>query len=130
MPKKRVGTNVGIRYSEAFKMQVVRELEENDLPFIHVQRKYGIRGNTTVPIWARKYGNGSRGKVIRVQKPEEINELKELKLRVRRLETALADANVDLAIERAYTRLACERAGIKDVDAFKKKADGPAGTKL
>jgi hypothetical protein len=46
------------------------------------------------------------------------------------LETALADANVDLAIERAYTRLACERAGIKDVDGFKKKADGPAGTQL
>jgi hypothetical protein len=65
-----------------------------------------------------------------VQKPEEIDELKQLKLRVRRLETALADANVDLAIERAYTRLACERAGIKDVEGFKKKADGPAGTQL
>jgi hypothetical protein len=111
-------------------MEVVRELEENDLPFLQMQRKYGIKGCGTVQSWARKYGNGSRGKVIRVQKPEEIDELKQLKLRVRRLETALADANVDLAIERAYTRLACERAGIKDVDGFKKKADGPAGTQL
>jgi transposase-like protein len=111
-------------------MEVVRELEENDLPFAQVQRKYGIKGCVTVQSWARKYGNGSRGKVIRVQKPEEIDEAKQLKLRVRRLETALADANVDLAIERAYTRLACERAGSKDVDAFKKKAGGPAGTKL
>ena len=130
MSKKRVGANFGIRYSEAFKMEVVRELEENDLPFEQVRRKYGIKGGETVQAWARKYGNGSRGKVIRVQKPEEINELKELKRRVRRLETALADANVDLAIERAYTRLACDRAGIKDVIAFKKKAGGPAGTKL
>jgi transposase-like protein len=130
MSKKRAGENHGIRYSEAFKMEVVRELEENDLPFAQVQRKYGIRGCDTVQKWVRKYGNGSRGKVIRVQKPEEIDELQQLKLRVRRLETALADANVDLAIERAYTRLACERAGIKDVDAFKKKADGPAVTKL
>lgn len=111
-------------------MEVVRELEENDLPFSALQRKYGIKGCDTIQKWARKYGNGSRGKVIRVQKPEEINELKQLKLRVRRLETALADSNVDLAIERAYTRLACDRAGIKDVDAFKKKAGGPAGTKL
>ena len=47
---------------------------------------------------------------------------------MRRLETALADANVDLALERAYTRLACERAGIKDVDEFKKKADGQRRT--
>jgi hypothetical protein len=64
-----------------------------------------------------------------VQKPEEIDELKRLKERLRRLETALADANVDLALERAYTRIACERAGIKDVDEFKKKAGGPPGMK-
>jgi transposase-like protein len=130
MWKKRVGLNFGIRYSEAFKMEVVRELEENDLPFEQVRRKYGIKGCATVQSWARRYGNGSRGKVIGVQKPEEIDETKQLKLRVRRLETALADANVDLAIERAYTRLACDRAGIKDVEAFKKKAGGPAGAKL
>ena len=129
MSKKRIGANFGIRYSEAFKMEVVRELEENDLSFLQMQRKYGIKGCGTIQSWARKYGNGSRGKVIRVQKPDEIDELKQLKLRVRRLETALADANVDLAIERAYTRLACERAGIKDVEGFKKKAGGAADTK-
>lgn len=130
MSKKRPGENHNIRYSEAFKMEVVRELEENDLPFEQVQRKYGIRGQGTVQGWARKYGNGSRGKVIRVQKPEEIDELKRAKDRIRRLETALADANVDLAIERAYTRIACERAGIKDVEEFKKKAAGQPGIKL
>jgi hypothetical protein len=36
----------------------------------------------------------------------------------------LADANIDSALERAYTRLACQRAGITDVAEFKKKADG------
>lgn len=110
-------------------MAVVRELEEDDLPFIHVRRKYGIKGCETVPKWVRKYGNGSRGKVIRVQKPKEINELKQLKERTRQLERALADAHVDLALERAYTRIACQRAGIEDVEAFKKKADGQPGIK-
>jgi transposase-like protein len=129
MSKTRRGANGNIRYSEAFKMQVIRELEEDDLSFAQVRRKYGIKGCGTLQTWARKYGNGSRGKVIRVQKPEEIDELKRLKERVRRLETALADANVDLAIERAYTRLACARAGIKDVDDFKKKAAGQPGIK-
>ena len=119
---------VAIRYSEAFKMEVVRELESG-ISFGAVQRKYGIRGAATVQRWVQKYGNGSRGKVIRVEKPEEIDELKRLKERVRRLETALADANVDLALERAYTRLACQRAGIKDVEEFKKKADGQPGMK-
>jgi hypothetical protein len=43
------------------------------------------------------------------------------------LEGALADANIDAALERAYTRLACQRAGIADVAEFKKKAAGQPG---
>jgi len=109
-------------------MAVVREVEQEDLPFEHVRRKYGIRSAVTVGTWVRKYGNGSRGIRIRVEKPEEINELKGLKERVRRLESALADANIDLALERAYTELACERAGI-EVEEFKKKAAGRLPTK-
>jgi hypothetical protein len=64
-----------------------------------------------------------------VEKPEEISEMERLKRRVRQLEAALADSNIDLAIERAYTKMACERAGIKDVEEFKKKADGTLHTK-
>jgi hypothetical protein len=63
-----------------------------------------------------------------VETPEEINELKRLKERVKRLETALADANLELALEKAYTQIACERAGIKDVDEFKKKHPGTQRT--
>jgi len=106
-------------------MEVVRELERDVLPFDQVRRKYGIGGSWTVQKWVHQYGNGSRGKVIRVEKPEEINEKEQLKRRVRALERALADTNIDLALERQFTRLACERAGIKDVAEFKKKAGGP-----
>src|SRR3954469_22953686 len=91
-----------IRYSAAFQMEVVRELESEGLSIHAVRRKYGIRRAGTVENWLRKLGNGTRGKVIRVQRPEEIDELKQLKDRVRRLETALADANLDLVLERAY----------------------------
>jgi transposase len=117
-----------IRYSEAFKVQVVRELETGKINIDQICRKYGIGGRASIRHWLAKYGNGTVGKVIRVQKPEEIDELKRLKERVRKLETALADANLDLALERAYTHLACERAGIRDVTEFKKKAAGPRGT--
>ena len=34
-------------------MEVVRELEENDLPFAQVQRKYGVTGCGTVQTWAQ-----------------------------------------------------------------------------
>lgn len=109
-------------------MGLVREIEEQDLPLEEVRRRFGIKGNTTLLKWVRKYGNGSRGKRIRVERPEEISELERLRERVRRLERALADANMDAALERAYTSLACERAGL-EVTEFKKKAAGQLRTR-
>jgi transposase-like protein len=99
------------------------------LSYAAVRQKYGITGNATVQVWVRKYGSGIRGRMVRVEKPEEISQLKRLKERVRQLESALADANIDLGLERAYTRLACEEAGIQDVEAFKKNAGGKARMK-
>ena len=113
-----------IRYSENFKMAVVREMESAGLTVRAMQRKYGIRGAGTVECWLAKYGDGTRGKIIRVETPKEINETQRLKERVKRLERLLADTNLDLALERQYTRLACQRAGITDVVEFKKKAGG------
>jgi transposase len=117
-----------IRYSEAFKMQVVREMEKEGINCGEIRRKYGIRGGGTIEQWVRKYGNGLLGKVIRVETPNEIDEFKRLKERVKRLESLLADTNLELALERQYTRLACQRAGIEDVVEFKKKADGKPPT--
>lgn len=109
-------------------MQVVRELEGGLINIDQIRRKYGIGGCCTIRRWVKKHGNGSVGRVIRVEKPQEINEREELKRRVRALEKALADANIDLVLERAYTKIACERAGIKDVEAFKKKHRGEQPT--
>ena len=118
-----------IRYSEAFKMSVVRELEAGGLAFNAIKRKYGIKGTATVPRWVKKYGNGTRGKVIRVEKPDEMDQQRQLKERVRALERAVGTLHVELALERAYTEIACERAGIADVAELKKKAAGLPGIK-
>lgn len=117
-----------IRYSESFKLEVVREMETQGLKAHQVRRKYGIVGGGTVENWARKYGNGLMGKVIRVETPKDVDERKKLQERVKRLESLLADTNLELALERQYTRLACERAGIEDVEEFKKKALGKRRT--
>ena len=109
-------------------MSVVQELERSGLAFGEVARKYGIAGSATIQIWVRKYGNGSRGKVIRVEKPDEIDQKKQLQERVRVLERTVGTLHVELALERAYMEIACERAGIADVAAFKKKAAGKPGT--
>jgi transposase-like protein len=115
-----------IRYSEAFKQQVLRELEEGKLESIEQARRvYGIRGGGTITKWIQNYGKTHlMRKVVRVEKPEEISELKQLRKRVRDLEKGLASAHLDLKLEEAYTRVACRSAGIDDVDEFKKKHGG------
>ena len=105
-------------------MAVVRELEGGEIPFDRIRRKYGIKGCSTVQRWARKYGSGDLGRIIRVEKPNEVSERDEMKRRIKALEKALADAHIELALERACTRVACQRAGIKDLAEFKKKAAG------
>ena len=115
-----------IRYSEAFKLQVVRELEQGrfDNPTA-AGRAYGVNGTETVANWVRRYGKDHLlRKVIRVMKTDEQAEVKALRKRVRELERALADAHIDLKLEEAYVELACEAAGIEDVVEFKKKHAG------
>jgi len=113
-----------VRYSEAFKIQIVRELERGLINMDQIRRKYGIGSGGSIRYWLGKYGNGTVGKVIRVEKTEEINERAALKKRVRQLEALVADSQVDLAIERATSELLAERAGVTDLEEFKKKARG------
>ncbi len=115
-----------IRYSEAFKLQVLRELEEGRFETrAAAYRAYGIRGQGTIDSWAVKYGkNHLVGKVIRVETPKEVSEVKTLRKRVKDLEKALADEHLGHMLDEAYLEIACEAAGIDDVDAFKKKHVG------
>jgi len=111
-----------IRYSEAFKRQVVEELERGKHSSIGgARRAYGIRGAETVSAWVRKYGREDLfPKRVRVETMKERNELKEARKRIRELEAAVADAHIDHCLEKAYFHVACDRMGV-DPDEFKKK---------
>jgi len=115
-----------IRYSEAFKLQVVRELEQGRFGSIgEARRAYGVRGAATVDAWVRRFGKDHLlGKVVRVMKADEQAEVNALRKQVRELKSALADAHLDLKLDAAYLRIACRTAGIEDVEAFKKKHAG------
>lgn len=119
-----------IRYSESFKLQVVRELEEGRHSSCWAAMEaYGIRGSETVYRWARQYGGEHlTRRVMRVETTEERDELKRMKARIRELERALSDATLDLRLEREFLKIACWRAGIEDVEEFKKKVDGKLST--
>jgi len=109
-------------YSEAFKRQVVGELERGKHVSIEAARRaYGIGGATTVARWVRKYGREDLlPKRVRIETLKERDELKEARKRIRELEAAVADAHIDYCLEKGFLQAACERLGV-DMESFKKK---------
>jgi len=114
-----------LRYSEAFKQEVVSELERGRFGSPHeASQAYGIRGHATVRRWVEEYGKSHLlSKVVRVEKQGEPGEIKRLKERVRQLESALADAYIDGALAESYFEILCERTRT-DGEAFKKNTLG------
>jgi transposase-like protein len=110
------------RYSEAFKHQVVQEIESGKFSSAHAAaRAYGIPGMCTVANWLRKYGRKDLiPKKISITTMSERDENQELKKRVSELEKALADAYMQGLLNESYFELACERLNM-DPEAFKKK---------
>jgi transposase-like protein len=120
---------VTVRYSKAFKIHLVREVEKGEIPLSQIARKYGLGTCWTLCRWVRQLGNGTSGKVIYVKKPEELDELTQLRREIKRVKEALANAHMDLALEKAFTELLAEKAGIDDLEGFKKKQGGQRSTK-
>ena len=115
--------NEAVRYSEAFKQQVISELEAGKFSgAFAAARAYGIRGRGTINAWLRKYGRGDlMARRVTITTMAEQDEAKALKQRVRELEKALADTHMKELLGEAYLEIACQRLGL-DVEEFKKKA--------
>lgn len=113
------------RYSEAFKLQVVSELESGKLGSIgEANRRYGISGATTVRGWIRKYGKEHLlPRIIRVETPNEKDRVKELQKENERLKRTLADTHMKAVLFESWFEIACEEFGVTDLQAFKKKLE-------
>lgn len=111
-----------IRYSEAFKQQVLNEIEQGDLTISEAKRKYGIAGGGTIHHWARKYGSfGVIQKVIKVETPNERDRLKELEAENKKLKLMIAELVLDRKIAESTLEVMCEQRGW-DIEEVKKKA--------
>ena len=117
-----------IRYSKAFKMQCVQEVEAGTLCAYEVQRKYKIKGTDTVMRWVRQLGSGRYGKIIRVEKAHEVNEAGQLRSELRRVKEALADTHMELVLEQGFLAVACEELD-QGLEEFKKKHAGGRRTR-
>ena len=118
------------RYSVCFKRQFITDLESGRFESIaEASKHYGIAGGSTVKGWLRKYGkNHLAPKVIRVQKPNEKNQILQLKQQIAQLQQALGLTQAENVINREFLKIACEELGC-DVDAIKKKVANAPSTK-
>lgn len=114
-----------MKYSEAFKRHVVKELEFGKVKsLLEARERYGIGGGGTVGEWVRKYGSDRiQRKVVRVETPEERDQIKTLKTRIRELEKALSETKVSETLAKAYFETLCEKFGVKDPEALKKNIE-------
>ena len=114
-----------VRYSSCFKRQVVEDLESGRFSSISQARvHYGIAGGSTIKNWLRQYGrNALCAKVVRVEKPNEKDQIQELKKQIRQLKEALGQTQAEKVIGEEFLKMACENMGV-DVEDFKKKAGG------
>ena len=112
-----------IRYSSAFKQQVVADLEIGRFgSFEAASRHYGVGGTGTVRNWVRRLGrNHLIPKVVRVEKPDEADHIRQLKKQIQRLEQVLGKTQMENVINESFLRVACEQLGV-DLEEFKKKA--------
>ena len=117
-----------VRYSQAFKMRAVREVENGQSSAHGLARKYDLKGHDTVMRWLRQFGRGQHGTILRVETPDEIDEAARLRSQLRRAKEALADAHMELALEKAFLVVACEQMD-QSVESFKKKHAGRPHTK-
>ena len=118
-----------IRYSTAFKHQVVNEIESGKRTMEESRRVYGIKGTATIQGWMKRMGRFSAlPRVVRVEKPNEKNRIKELERQVRALKEALADTQVERIIAESRFEVVCEQQGL-DPEEVKKKLKAKLSSK-
>jgi transposase-like protein len=89
------------RYSTAFKIKVVSEIESGKLSITQARQVYDIGGGSTIQNWLRQHGkNHLLHKVVRVEMADEVSKIKQLEQDKQALESALAQSQLKvLALE-------------------------------
>jgi transposase len=120
--KKRVV----LRYSEAFKHQIIKEIEDGQSTLYQAQIKYGINGHHTIQQWMKRLGKlGAIPKIIRVEKPDEKDRIKELEAQIRQLKDSLAETQVRYLIAESRFEIVCEQQGLNPEEVKKKVIPKP-----
>ena len=104
-----------ITYSEAFKKRVVQELDKGLLNMSGLQAKYGIKGNSNIARWSKKYGNLRYQEKALLGRPMK----DKLKQRIKELERQLEDEKFKVLAYETLIEIVKQEDGI---DLLKKGA--------
>ena len=119
----KVKRSLVIRYSEAFKHQVIKEVEDGQCSCSQAQKKYGIKGTNTIHYWMKRMGKlEALPKIIRVEKPDEKSRIKELERQLQQLKNSLAETQVRYLMAESQFEIMCEQQGL-DPQEVKKKLE-------
>ena len=100
---KNSNERMQVRYSDAFKLKVVQDIEKGKLTISEARRLYEINGTNTVYRWLRKYGkNDLIQKVVRIEMKDEKSQLKKKDERIRELESVIASLTLHNICLRSY----------------------------
>jgi transposase len=125
----RKSKKITIQYSQAFKHQVIKEVEEGQSTIAEVRQKYGIKGCGTVQGWLKTMGKlHALPKIVRVESPNEKSRIKDLERQIRQLKEALADSQVEKHIAEAQFEVVCQQQGL-DPEEVKKKLNQKPSSK-
>ena len=109
------------RYSESFKLKVLGELSNGRLTKSEACRKYNI-GIGSIYHWIKKYGKLELyNPRVRIEMPNEQDEIKRLKAELKAVKEALADSHLDKLKSSAYLEVALEMMTDKERAAYEKK---------
>lgn len=109
------------RYSDAFKMEVVQQIESGRFSIHQAKVHYGIPGSGTVANWLRRFGKlHLLSKVIRVEMPDQRDKMSSLEAENKRLKLLLADKLLERDIAIAELEVICEELGLNPVELKKK----------
>ncbi len=114
---------IQMRYSQAFKQKVIKEIEEGKLSISEARELYDIGGGSTIQRWMKKLGkNHLLQKVVKVELKGEVNKLRQTEREKKELESALAQAHLKIMSLERMLEIAGREYGVE----FKKKYDTKA----
>jgi len=101
------------RYSKAFKRHVVAQVEQGRLSIAQAKRRFDIGGSDTIYRWLNAFGTTQHTcKVMRIQTPDEVDQVKDLQRQKQELESALAQAHLKILALESTLKVAQEHYGV------------------